>query len=353
MNAVRDTEAIGTAGWPQRDLGRASVRFRGFWARCRPSAAEGRSGRVRKSEVKRRKSQRESTVMIKRRYCGPKPSTVLPPGAIDTQLHLYLPGYPALPGGPDLPPALPGPDEYRQVMDWLGIERLVITQGNAHQFDNGNLLACLDQMGDCARGVAVINQSTSEQELEELHSMGVRGARIMDLPGGAVGLSEIAEVDGRTAALNWMLAVQFDGSDIEMHFPTLARLKSNWVLDHHGKFFGGIVPGGPEVDMVKRLIDAGNCWFKFAGCYESSRSGGPDYEDFADVAREIAAYAPQRIIWGTNFPHNFAQTTEDYPDDAALLDTSLSWCPDDAARHLALVENPEELFGFSPIKRPL
>lgn len=287
--------------------------------------------------------------MIKRRYTGSKPKTVMPPGAIDTQLHLYLPGFPAQPGGPDLPPALPGPDEYRQVMAWLGIERLVVTQGNAHQFDNGNLLACLQEMGDCARGVAVVDGRTSDDEMEAMHAQGIRGARIMDLPGGAAGLDGLAALDPKTTAAGWMLAIQFDGSDIGEHFATLESLKSRWVFDHHGKFFRGAVPGGPEVDMVKRLIDGGNCWFKFSGCYESSRSGGPEYADIAAVARIIAEYAPQRIIWGTNFPHNFAQTTEDYPDDAELLDTSLSWLPNDAARHLALVNNPEELFGFQPI----
>lgn len=289
--------------------------------------------------------------MIQRRYTGPKPGTVLPPGAIDTQIHLYLPGFPAQPGGPALPPALPGPAEYRQVMDWLGIDRLVVTQGNAHQFDNGNLLACLDEMGACARGVAVINASISDTEIEVLHAQGVRGARIMDLPGGAVGLSELAEVDSRTASINWVVAVQFNGSDIGAHFEALSRLKSRWILDHHGKFFRGAEPDGPEIDMVKRLIDAGNCWFKFSGCYESSRSGGPDYDDIARVARVVTDYAPQRIIWGTNFPHNFARTTEEYPDDAALLDTSLSWLPNDTARHLALVENPEELFDFQPRRK--
>lgn len=287
--------------------------------------------------------------MIQRRYTGARPKTVMPPGAIDTQSHLYLPGFPAQPGGPDLPPALPGPSEYRQVMAWLGIERIVITQGNAHQFDNGNLLACLDSMGEVARGVAVIDGTTPDDQMEALHARGVRGARIMDLPGGAVGLVDLPETDARTSAAGWMLAVQFDGSDIEEHFALLAQVKSRWVFDHHGKFFRGAEPNGPEVDMVKRLIDGGNCWFKFSGCYESSRSGGPDYPDIAVVARVIAEYAPQRIIWGTNFPHNFAQTTVDYPDDAALLDTSLSWLPDDAARRMALVTNPEELFDFSPV----
>ena len=108
--------------------------------------------------------------MIERRYTGLKPATAMPAGAIDAQLHLYLPGFPAHPGGPPLPPALPGPAEYRQVMAWLGIERLVVTQGNAHQFDNGNLLACLDAMGDRARGVAVIDGTTSDAEIEALHA---------------------------------------------------------------------------------------------------------------------------------------------------------------------------------------
>lgn len=273
----------------------------------------------------------------------------MPPGAIDTQLHLYLPGFPAQPGGPDLPPALPGPSEYRQVMAWLGIERLVVTQGNAHQFDNSNLLACLEAVGTCARGVAVIDASTSDKEIETLHLCGVRGARIMDLPGGAVGLNGLPGVDAKAADAGWMLAVQFNGSDIGHHFDNLSRIRSRWVLDHHGKFFRGAQPDGSEVDMVKRLIDGGNVWFKFSGCYESSRSGGPDYADIAAIARAIADYAPERIIWGTNFPHNFAQTTADYPNDARLLDTSLSWLPNDAARHLALVDNPEELFDFPPI----
>ena len=284
--------------------------------------------------------------MIERRYNGTSPKTVLPRGAIDTQLHLYLSGFPAMPGGPELPPALPGPAEYRQVMQWLGVDRLVVTQGNAHQFDNGNLIACLDEMGEIARGVAVIGDDTSDAELEGLHTRGIRGARIMDLPGGAVGLADLTAIDSRTAAIGWMLAVQFDGSDIGSHYEKLVSLKSNWVLDHHGKFFRGANPDGPEVETVKRLIDGGNCWFKFSGCYESSLSGGPDYADIAAVARVIAAYAPERIIWGTNFPHNFAQTTQDYPDDAALLDISLSWLPNDAARHMALVENPETLFQF-------
>src|SRR5689334_7702853 len=94
---------------------------------------------------------------------GPPPKRPLPRGAVDAQMHMYLPDFPAMPGGPDLPVgALPDADQYHQVMKWLGIDRVIITQGNAHQRDNSNLVACLAEMGDVARGVAVIDSTTKE-----------------------------------------------------------------------------------------------------------------------------------------------------------------------------------------------
>lgn len=286
---------------------------------------------------------------IERTFEGRAPRVVMPKGTIDTQMHMYLPGFPQQAGGPPVPEGTPGPQEYRRLMRWLGIDRVVITQGNAHQRDNGNLIACLKAVGSEARGVAVITRQTSLDELQELTEAGVVGARIMDLPGGAVDLSHLEEVDSLSQELGWCIAVQFDGSQILDHEERLAAVKSRWILDHHGKFFAGVTPDSPQIAAVKRLIDKGNCWFKFAGCYESSRSGGPDFEDIATVARVIAEYAPDRIIWGTNWPHNNAKTTEEYPDDADLLNTVLSWLPSDEARRKALVTNPEELFGFDPV----
>ncbi len=282
--------------------------------------------------------------MLTRTLSGEPPKTILPPGAIDTQNHIYLPGFASAPGAVPLPPDPPSPDDYRRVMAWLGIERVVITQGNAHGRDNGNLLACLAQMGAIARGVGIIDGTTSDAELARLADGGIVGARIMDLAGGAVGLGELEAVDGKAAAMGWCLAVQFDGSNILEHEQRLSSLDSRWILDHHGKFLFGVTPNSPEVDAVKRLIDKGQCWFKFAGCYESSRQGGPNYEDIGEVARVIAAHAPDRIIWGSNFPHNSAKTTADYPNDAALLDLAMSWLPDDESRRKCLLDNPQELF---------
>lgn len=279
---------------------------------------------------------------------GDKPSITLPKGAIDTQMHAYMPGYPALPGGPGLPAGdLPTPEQYRQFMDWIGIERVIVTQGMAHQLDNNNLVACLERFGDIAWGVAMIDASTSETELDRLSATRVCGARIMNLPGGAANLTKLEEVDAIAASRGWMIAIQFDGSDILDYEERLSKLKSRWVLDHHGKFFCGVTPDSPQVQATKRLIDGGRCWFKFAGVYESSKTGGPDFADVAAVARAIAAHAPERIVWGSNWPHNMARAQADYPDDAALADTVLGWLPDEKARRLALVDNPEELFAIA------
>lgn len=287
--------------------------------------------------------------MLVRPLSGSSPAIRLPEGAVDTQMHMYLPGFPSLPGGPGLPAgALPDPDQYRRFMQWLGIDRVIITQGNAQQRDNENLIACLQDMGEVARGVCVIDATTSEAELDRLSAAGVVGARIMDLPGGAVGLAELEAVDAKAAARDWMLAIQFDGSNILDHMERLSRLKSRWVLDHHGKFFAGATPDSPQIDAVRRLLDAGNCWFKFAGVYESSKVGGPDYADVAAFSVALARHAPERIVWGTNWPHNLAREQKDYPDDVALTDTVLGWFADDRARHLALVDNPEALFGLTP-----
>jgi D-galactarolactone isomerase len=284
--------------------------------------------------------------MIERTFSGNPPATRLPKGATDTQMHMYLPGYPAMAGGPPVPEGTPGPEDYRRVMQWLGLDRVVITQGNSHQKNNDNLLACVAAMGDCARGVAVIGRETTDQEIARLHAGGIRGARIMDLPGGAYGLEELPAVDALAAAAGWCVAVQFDGSTLVERMPLLQSLQSRFIFDHHGKFFGEDMPGPAEIAALKRLIDRGNCWFKFAGAYESSRVGWPEFGDVAAVAREIAAYAPERVIWGTNWPHNLVKRTEDYPDDAALTDLVLSWLASPADLQKVLVDNPAELFGF-------
>ncbi|MDE3027396.1 MAG: amidohydrolase family protein [Paracoccaceae bacterium] len=282
---------------------------------------------------------------MERQFDGPPPATPVPEGAIDTQTHIYLPGFPAAPGAIPLPEGLPSPADYARVMRRLGTERVIITQSNAHQCDNANLSACLAAMGDVARGVAAITGAESDATLAALADAGIVGARIMDLPGGAVSLASLEAVDATASRMGWMIAVQFDASNIVALEPSLSRLKSRWVLDHHGKFFSGAPRGGPERAALKRLIDGGHVWYKVAGCYESSRAPAP-YADIADLTHDIAHHAPERIVWGTNWPHNLIKVAKDYPDDAALMDLVLGWLPSDAARRAALLTNPEALYNW-------
>lgn len=277
---------------------------------------------------------------------GAPPRTPMPPGATDCHIHAYLPGFAAEPGFVPLPAGLTGPAEYRQVMRRLGTSRVVVVQGNAHGFSNANLLAALAGFGACARGVAVVTAATSDAEMARLHDAGVRGARVMDL-GGAARMDRLAEVDARAQAFGWSLIVQFDGTDILAREAALAAIRSPWVLDHHGKFLARMPdPDGPEVAALLRLIDRGRAHLKLAGCYESSRSGAPGYGDVAALTRRVLAHAPERAVWGTNWPHNAVTREKDYPDDAVLLDTVLGWAPDDAARRAILVETPARLYGF-------
>ena len=285
-----------------------------------------------------------------RRPCsGPRPRRPLPPGATDAQTHMYLPRFAPPEGAPMRPaPPLPTPGAYREVMARLGAARVVITQGNAHGADNSNLLACLEEMGEQARGVAVVSADTPAAELRRLHDAGVRGARIMDLHGGAMGMDRLAEADAVAADMGWTLAVQFDGARILDRMGALMKLRSRWILDHHGKFLTHVAPDGVEAEAVLTLLDRGNCWFKFAAPYESSRAGAPDYADVAALSRRIAAYAPERLVWGSNWPHNSVADGA-WPDDAALLDLAMDWAGSDRARRLMLVESPARLFDFPPV----
>lgn len=286
--------------------------------------------------------------MITRKLTGAPPAPPFPRGATDTQMHMYLPGFPARPGGPGLPQdPLPDPQAYRQVMRWLGLDRVIVTQGNAHQRDNANLLACLQAMGDCAWGVAVITPETTPAQIADLADRRIVGARIMDLPGGAVGMDQLLAVDAMAHDAGWMIAVQFDGSDLLAHLPRLQALRARWVFDHHGKFFRGTTPDSAEVEALLRLIDRGNCWFKFAGVYESSRDAWP-HADVAAPSRRIAAHAPERIVWGTNWPHNGISRTKDYPDERALAELAFSWLPP-GSRDRVLVRNPIDLYRLPPV----
>lgn len=275
---------------------------------------------------------------------GPPPRLKAPAGTIDCHIHFYLEGFEPQPGGPPIA-ELATVEDYAVVQDRLGLDRVVIVQSNAYQFDNGAALTALDQIGpNRARAVVAVSPDMTVADLEGLHARGVRGARIMNLPGGAVKIADMKPVEALCRAVGWHIIVQFNGREIERHLDALRSIETDYVIDHIGKFIDPVPADDPRVDEILRLIDRGNAWFKICAAYETSLTGAPDFADVAPIARRVIAHAPERIVWGSNWPH-VGVPRERYPDDAVLLDVLLDWATPEQ-REKILVDNPARLYGF-------
>ncbi|UTW10428.1 amidohydrolase family protein [Marinobacterium rhizophilum] len=269
----------------------------------------------------------------------------LPAGSTDCHAHVFAPAVPPAASMGALMAAAADLSAYRRMQRRLGLERAVLVQPNAYRADNSCLLQALEPLGSQARGVAVVGPGVSDAELVRLHKGGVRAARIMQFPGGAVGMQELLAVNARIRALGWSCIVQFEGREMALWRRTLERVQGDYVIDHLGKFGQPLTPDCAAFRALLGLVDRGNCYVKIAACYETSLAGYPDYQDVAALARALIAHAPQRIIWGTNWPH-LSRPRDEAPDDAELLDTVWRWMPDAQIRQQILVDNPARLYGF-------
>lgn len=275
---------------------------------------------------------------------GPSPHLKAPAGATDCHAHIFLLGFESQEGGPQIA-ELATVENYRELQQWLGLERVVITQPNAYQTNNEALLEALAQFGpDVARAIAVVTPDTPKHELERLHEKGVRGARIMQLPGGAVGIDRMLAVEDAIQDMGWHLMVQFNGRDLPNYMEALQKIKGNYIIDHIGKFIDPVDADDPRVDDILRLMDHGNAWLKVCGAYETSLTGGPSYSDVAPIAKRFIEHAPDRIIWGSNWPHVGVSRSQ-YPNDAQQLDILLEWADTETQKKI-LVDNPALLYGF-------
>lgn len=275
---------------------------------------------------------------------GPAPQLAAPSGATDCHVHLYLPGHEAQPGGPAIP-ELGTVADYRQVQRRLGLDRVVVTQSNAYQFDNSALLEALAEFGpEVARGVAAVAPDTPLATLQSWHDKGVRGARIMNLPGGAVKMAGMPAIERVIEPMDWHLMVQFNGRELGDYYDALVALRCDYIIDHIGKFIDPVPADDVRVDKILRLLDQGNAWVKICGAYETSLQGGPTFDDVGAIAKRLIAHAPERILWGSNWPHVGVPRSQ-YPDDAEQLDVLLHWASPDVFTKI-LVDNPAALYGF-------
>lgn len=280
---------------------------------------------------------------------GPPPRLAAPGGTVDTHMHILSADFPQSSKGPLQAPATL--EDYAIVQKRLGIRRAVLVQPNAYHDDNRCLEASLGSLGEDARGVVVIWPDVSDAELERLHRLGVRGARIMDIGPGAVTSEHLIAVSERISSLGWHVIVQFNGREIADYEQKLSAVSGSYVIDHTGKFIPPVEPDSVEFKILLRLIDQGNCFVKLSACYETSLVGAPGYDDVGALSRALVSHAPERMLWASNWPHVSA-TAEAYPDDAGTLDMLLDWAPDEATRKLILQDNAERLYGFEPFAGP-
>ncbi len=266
----------------------------------------------------------------------------VPKKGCDTHMHFYNAKFPTAPSALMTPPDA-WIDEYRLLQKRLNLERVVIVQPTTYGTDNSCQLEAMKSFGGNARGVMVADTSTSDEELDRLTRLGVRGVRFHMLPGGAVPWEILEQMAARVHNFGWHVQLQMNGRDFPEREEMLKRLPGGLVVDHVGRFTGPVPIDDPAFKVLLRLLESGRCWVKLSAPYESSESGPPDWSDIAPEARELAKAAPERMLWASNWPHPGQKNP---PDEADLLDLLLNWVDDKTVRDKILTDNPAELYGF-------
>jgi 2-pyrone-4,6-dicarboxylate lactonase len=273
------------------------------------------------------------------------------PLSCDSHFHVFGPGD-RYSYSSDLrykPPVAPLED-YLRLAHHLGIERMVFVQPSAYGRDNTCMLDAMRQMGAVCRGIVDIDECIPDTALASLNEIGVRGVRINVSPVrareaalAAKLLPRIEILAARCSELGWHLDFLLPGWLTNELMGTLGNLKLDFTLAHMGMF---LARDGVAQQGFQRLLDLlrhgnGHCWVKFTGVYRMSVA--PSFEDVTPMARAVIEAAPDRIIWGSDYPHlSFA----DRVGSVQLFNLLGRWVPDEATRRKILVDNPQQLFKF-------
>jgi D-galactarolactone isomerase len=234
--------------------------------------------------------------------------------------------------------------DYRDLQRRIGTTRHVIVQPSTYGTDNACMLDALKAFGAEARAVAVVNDGVTDVELKRMDTLGVRGIRFNLAQAGATTPQMIEPLSKRVNDLGWHIQINAPAPVILSIMDILERVPSLIVFDHlaHVPEPAGI--SDPLFTRVRALIDKGRAWIKLSGAYQDTKVGPPTYADSSAVARAYVRAAPERMVWGSDWPHPSEQQVK--PDDALLFDLLVDWAADEAVRHRILVENPEALYGF-------
>jgi predicted TIM-barrel fold metal-dependent hydrolase len=273
------------------------------------------------------------------------PKVAVPPNAWDCHAHIFGPveQYPFVPERSYTPPPA-SIQAYQRMLSALGLERAVIVQPSVYGTDNRCTYDAVAASGGRWRGIAVVDPSANTHELRRLHDAGFRGVRINLLFKGGLAMEILEQVARLIAPLGWHLQLLIDGRDLAELAPRLRRLPVRFVIDHMGHMPAQLGLAHPGFTALLALIREGNCWVKLSGAYRISTQPYP-YEDAAPIAKALVEAAPERMVWGSDWPHPSFQGA--MPVDATLLDLLASWVPDSRTRQRILTTNPAELYDFA------
>jgi 2-pyrone-4,6-dicarboxylate lactonase len=275
---------------------------------------------------------------------GPR-SFAVPPGAVDTHAHVIglPPDYPLVDGRSYTPPAAT-PEAYLHMLDATGMSHGVLVQVSVHGIDNRLMLQTLKSQPKRLRGIAVMPLGLPERAYEEARSAGVVGLRLNVLYGGGIGFDTLEDYGALAKEMGWHLQFLVDARDLPRLAPRIERLPVPFVVDHMGHFpTAEIAPDDVDFQTLVSLVRDGG-WVKLSGAYRLS-DAEPPYADTVAYAQRLIEVAPDRCVWGSDWPHVAHWRT--MPNVGDLLDTLALWAPNEQQRHNILVTNPARLYRFA------
>lgn len=274
------------------------------------------------------------------------PRLKAPPGAIDCHIHLFGPAsrFPFNPGSRYIcDDALP--QTAIALQDTLGLAGAVVVSGGGYGQDTRHLEEVLEQFPERFRGVALLPDDVKPAQLARLDRLGVRGARFVS-PGHRGALPRLSpSVARRVADFGWHVQFYPAGDDLLAHAQELLDLNMPVVLDHFAAIpaAGGL--GQPAFGALLRMLDTGRVWVKLSGPMRCDPGDLP-YASVTPLARALVAHAPERLLWGSDWPH-VNMNGRIMPNDGDLFDLLADWVADEAVRRQILVDHPRQLYGFA------
>jgi 2-pyrone-4,6-dicarboxylate lactonase len=275
-----------------------------------------------------------------------KPRFKAPPGAVDAHCHVFGPGG-VFPYAPErkYTPCDASKDQLYALRDFLGFSRNVVVQATCHGNDNRAMVDALVHAKGMARGVASVARDVQDAELRAMHDAGVRGVRfnflrrLVDFTPREV----LADIARRIAPMGWHVVVYFEAQDLPELWDFFTTLPTTVVVDHMGRPDVGKPLDGPEFGRFLRLLDEHpNIWSKVSCPERLSKSGPPTYDDVVPFARTVVERFPDRVLWGTDWPHPNMKTHA--PDDGALVDFIPRIAITPELQRKLLVDNPMRLY---------